>query len=289
MTGLDVPTLWREAAARIAAAKPARVLVIGATDRGKSTFCAYLCWYLLRRGRQPAFIDADVGQKDVGPPATISLARPRLDQPLTTLAPKALYFVGAVSPLAHLLPMVVGTRYLADLAGENFVVINTSGLVFDVGQVLKTYQIDALRPDWIVALEQDRELAPILAAHRHFPILRLPASPQARVKSMELRRQRRQAAFRFYFRQAREVVLLLEDLIVQRGPVGGARSRAAVLTPGRLCALADVEQQVQGLALIVGFDPAKRLLTLSTPATETGPVLQLGDVILDPDSFAQAD
>ncbi len=287
MTGPDIPTPWREAAARIAAAGPGRILVIGATDRGKSTFCAYLCWYLLRHDRQPAFVDADVGQKDVGPPATISLARPRLDAALASLPPAALYFVGAVSPLAHLLPMVVGTRQLAEQADGDFVVVNTSGLVFDVGRVLKTYQIDALRPDWIVALEQDRELTPILAAHRHFRILRLPASPHARVKTPTVRRQHRQAAFQFYFRRAREVVLPLADLIVQRAPVAGAWP--AVLTPGRLCALADSDQQVQGLALITGFDPEKRLLTLSTPAAETGPVLQLGDVSLDPASFAQLD
>jgi len=149
---IHISEAWQQAARSIRRLQKARILVPGATDRGKSTFCAYLAWYLLQAGQRPAYIDADVGQKDIGPPTTISLGYPRLDRPLQTLEPVAMYFVGTVSPVAHLLPMVVGTRNLLEQAAKPFVIINTSGLVEGVGEILKAYQIDSLHPDRISSL-----------------------------------------------------------------------------------------------------------------------------------------
>ncbi len=280
MNAFHVPRDWREAAGCIERAQRGRILVLGASDRGKSTFCAYLAWYLLRRGHRPAYVDADVGQKDIGPPATISLGYPDLNRSLETLPPAALYFVGAVTPLAHLLPMVVGTRKLAEQAGRPFVIINTSGLVADVGEILKTFQIDALQPDWIVTLERDRELEAIVAAHRHFPLLRLSPSPLAQSKSPEVRRRRRLAAFRHHFRQARPWRIPVSELILQRLPVGEKRPWGEILTPNRLCALADRRQRVLSLALIRNYDADGHRLTLYSPVRENGAVLQLGDLHL---------
>lgn len=280
MTPFHIPDAWRLAVESIERNRSGRILVLGAPDRGKSTFCAYLAWHLLHRGHQPAYVDADVGQKDIGPPATISLGYPRLDRALQELPPAALYFVGAVTPVAHLLPMVVGTRQLVERAGRAFIIINTSGLVTGVGQILKTYQIDLLRPDVIVALEQERELEAVLAAHRHFAILRLSPSPRARGKSTELRRLKRQEAFCHYFRSAREFRLHLDDLTIQRLPIDSFRHWQEILTPNRLCALADRNQQVTGLALIRRFDPVNRHLTLFSPAPSPPAILQLGDLHL---------
>ena len=281
MNAMHIPEDWRDAARRIERSRKGKILIIGAPDRGKSTFCAYLSWFLLRHGHQPAYVDADIGQKDIGPPATISLGYPNLDQALATLPVSALYFVGAVSPLGHLLPMVVGTRKLAEQAGKPFVLINTSGLVAGVGEVLKTFQIDSLQPDLIVTLEQDRELEAIVAAHRHFPIVRLASSPLVQSKSMELRHQRRLAAFRYYFRHARLRHVALQDLILQRLPVEGYRPREEIFPLNRLCALADRQQQVLGLALIRGYDDHHRTITLYSPVRESCPVLQLGDLHLE--------
>ncbi len=283
MNALHIPRDWRDAAEHIERSQRGRILVLGATDRGKSTFCAFLAWYLLRHGHRPAYVDADVGQKDIGPPATISLGYPALNQALETLPPAALYFVGAVTPLAHLLPMVVGTRKLAEQAGRPFVLVNTSGLVTEVGEILKTFQIDSLQPDWIVTLERDRELEAIVAAHRHFPVLRLAPSPLVRSKSPELRRRRRLAAFRHYFRHARSWRIPVSRLILQRLPAGEIRPWEEIFTPNRLCALADRRQAVLGLALIRDYDAGGHRLTLYTPVRKECPILQLGDlhVILD--------
>lgn len=285
MERIDIPKGWRSAASLILERGLCKILVLGASDQGKSTFCSYLAWHLLRAGLQPALLDADVGQKDLGPPATITLGYPRLDQALQDLEPAALYFVGAVSPVAHLLPMVVGTRQLLDQANAQAVIINTSGLVTGVGKVLKTYKIDSLRPDVIVALEQNQELNPILAAHRHFFILRLRPSRYACVKSLPVRSERRQAAFCHYFRTASEKVFHLDDLAVQRLPVHPNTNPSAHLTANRLCGLANARQRLLGLGLIRRYDATQRQIRIFTPVNPQGvKVIQLGDLWLNLES-----
>ncbi len=280
---LHIPEEWRQAAYKIRELGEKKVLVLGATDRGKSTFCAYLAWHLLQAGQKPAYIDADVGQKDIGPPSTITLGYPQPDKPLQTLEPTAMYFVGAVSPVGHLLPMVVGTRQLMERTATTSVIINTSGLVEGVGEILMTYQIDSLRPDIIVALKTGRELSSILKAHAHYPILRLRPSPGARSKTLEQRRLNREAAFQRYFSNALDFELALDDLIVQRLPPSHVHPDwHRTLTPNRLCALADGNQSVLGLGIIRGYQKNRRRLWLTTPVSPGEcKILQLGNVRLE--------
>ena len=58
---------WRKLANQIVKSQQ-MVLVIGATDTGKSTFCRYLADYALAAGRKVACVDADIGQSGIGPP-----------------------------------------------------------------------------------------------------------------------------------------------------------------------------------------------------------------------------
>jgi polynucleotide 5'-hydroxyl-kinase GRC3/NOL9 len=47
------------------------VLFVGGLDAGKSTLARATAAYALRLGRTVAYLDADVAQKTVGPPATV--------------------------------------------------------------------------------------------------------------------------------------------------------------------------------------------------------------------------
>jgi polynucleotide 5'-hydroxyl-kinase GRC3/NOL9 len=127
------------------------ILLLGATDTGKTTFLTWLANILLVQERRIAIVDADVGQSSLGPPTTIGLsvvAEPF--QRLQELPPAMLYFVGATSPRGHLVPMVVGTKRLVDCARKcdvGQVIIDTCGFISaDGGQVLKHYQIDLVDP-----------------------------------------------------------------------------------------------------------------------------------------------
>lgn len=278
MSAIDIPAPWRTAAEQILKRQWHRILVLGATDRGKSTYCAFLGQSLSAAGFRVAFVDADVGQKDVGPPATISLAY--LDEALElSQAPlAALYFVGAVSPIGHLLPVVVGTKRMVEAAQAPFVIIDTSGLVTGSGRVLKTFQIDSLRPQVIVALEKEQELGPIVRACRNYNVIRLRSSPQTKAKPIDIRRAARAQAFRTYFEGAREHRLRLRQLVVQRGFV------SVRLAHHLLCGLADSQGEGLGLAIVRQVNFRRGTVSLLTPvARQAIRILQLGSLYLSSD------
>jgi polynucleotide 5'-hydroxyl-kinase GRC3/NOL9 len=223
-------------------------------------------------------VDADIGQKDIGPPTTITLGYPEPSFSLAEVKPAALYFVGAVSPLGHLLPMVVGTRRLVDAARAAFVLINTTGFIHGPGRILKSYKIEAVRPDVIVAIEQDTELQMLMRAYRNYRVLRIQPSLSVIAKTPEQRREARQRAFYNYFRSAREVVLPCRELIFQRG----------IIHPGMeknlLCGVVDRHDEGLGLAIIQERNLGRGTISLLTPVpAESIRIIQGGDLYLSAD------
>jgi polynucleotide 5'-hydroxyl-kinase GRC3/NOL9 len=150
------------------------ILVLGGGDVGKSSYCRFLITELLAAGHRIAVVDADVGQKDVGPPA--SYAAGTAGQ--WVVAPEAFYFVGSTSPAGRMLPLVLGTAQLVIAADAPFVIVDTTGYIEGTGRVLKSYKIEAVRPDLIVAIEKCGELEAIPGPTA--PIVRFAFAPRAR-------------------------------------------------------------------------------------------------------------
>jgi polynucleotide 5'-hydroxyl-kinase GRC3/NOL9 len=139
----------------------------------------------------------------------------------------ALYFVGAISPRGHLIPMVAGTKRLVDGARRldvGQVIIDTCGYISaDGGQALKYYQIDLIDPDLVVCLQRGTECEPLLLAFRYGRqprILRLRASPACRRRSPDERRRHRERAMRTYLARPRVVSLSWTDLNLVAAPIG---------------------------------------------------------------------
>jgi polynucleotide 5'-hydroxyl-kinase GRC3/NOL9 len=316
MTDIDIPSSWRRAAGAILAHRWNKVLVMGATDCGKSTFIHFLTASLRTAGVTVAFVDADIGQKDVGPPATITLAQVEGEGGLASARPAALYFVGSVNPVGHFLPMLVGTRRMADAARADVVVINTPGLVQGPGRALNAYQIESLQPNGIVAIQRDRELEPTLRPYGSHRIIRLSPSLKAATKSHSTRKRAREQAFRAYFAGSRQVVLDLRHLRVQRAhlfsgepfedphfvyaertPEGIVAIGKQTLAPERghrvlppdfadnlLCGVVDAQEQCCGLSIIERIDFPRGQLHLYTPlARRQIGGLQFGDLYLGRD------
>lgn len=67
---MHLPAEWQQSADRIVAqaAPGLRVIVVGVTDTGKSTFCRYLASCLVEAGIEVSLVDADVGHCTIGPP-----------------------------------------------------------------------------------------------------------------------------------------------------------------------------------------------------------------------------
>ncbi|MEM2936141.1 MAG: Clp1/GlmU family protein, partial [Candidatus Bathyarchaeia archaeon] len=98
--GSTIPPSWRDSSEAILSNKKfMTVMVMGAVDSGKTSFCTYLINKALEKGRNVGIVDADLGQSDVGPPGTIGFShvtRPVRD-PFEMEAEDAC-FVGVTSP-----------------------------------------------------------------------------------------------------------------------------------------------------------------------------------------------
>jgi polynucleotide 5'-hydroxyl-kinase GRC3/NOL9 len=186
------------------------VLFVGGLDAGKSTLARATAAFALRLGRTVAYLDADVAQKTVGPPATVGLKHVREPDDLTLERlshADALGFVGSTSPQDHLLPMVGALARLRDRAraeGSDLIVVDTSGLVSGIwGQLVKYYKVDMLEPDLVVGLERGQELEPILGVIQRFfgvDVVELPIHPSVVPTSVEQRSAQREQAMASYFR-----------------------------------------------------------------------------------------
>ena len=185
------------------------VLLVGGLDTGKSTLARDLLRAALAAGRTAAFLDADVGQKSVGPPATVSLkvlhGSEDLD-PEALARADALSFVGSTSPEGHLLPVVTGVATLFEQAkqlGADFVVVDTSGLVSGIyGQILKYHKVEMLRPDLVVGLQRGEELLPLLGVIQRFfatEVVPLGVHPRVVPTTVDQRAENRELAMRRYF------------------------------------------------------------------------------------------
>ncbi len=315
MPDLDIPTAWERSARTISHQRWRTILVLGATDRGKSTYCAFLAARLATNRHRIALIDADVGQKDIGPPATITLGYLPNAPGRTDIPVAASYFVGSTTPMGQLLPMVVGVRRMRDAARAHVAIVNTTGFIHGAGRALKSDKIEALRPDVIVGLAAGDELDAILKAHRNVPTLQIRPSRFAAAKTTQQRTRNREHAFRRYFAKAREQVLPLGKLIIQRTllftgePIddpaclyaeqtaeglvvvgatarsGGAAAKALPLgfEKNLLCGIADGSGDCRGLAILREIDFRARTVALLTPVRRPLiRILQFGRMYVTP-------
>ncbi|NPV71654.1 MAG: hypothetical protein HPY55_13595 [Firmicutes bacterium] len=194
---------WARAAGLLAA-QPGVAMLIGAPNSGKTTCATLLASVCADRGRPTALVDSDIGQSDIGPPGTIGLGL--VTAPLrrmrdATLA--AAYFVGSNSPAGHVHYMVVGARRMVDRArerGAEAVIVDTTGTVHGwFARELKQAKFDAVRPRYVIGLQASREIEHLLAPLERCgaaTVLRLPVSPEVRLRSREERRMFRERAFR---------------------------------------------------------------------------------------------
>jgi polynucleotide 5'-hydroxyl-kinase GRC3/NOL9 len=274
MPGLiEAPDAWRGLSTRIDS-EGGTILLLGASDSGKTTLLRWLMRTLTAAGRRVALVDSDIGQSTVGPPATVGLAfaAPTYGDP--GLPPIALRFVGAVSPAGQDLPLAAGLRRLADKAsamGAEVLLVDTTGFVLGpAARRLKYHKIDLLAPRRVIALQRDEELEPILRlfeARKGMAISRLPVSPHAVARSFQVRRSYRAQRFADYFRGSSLVELPLHGVGLEGGWIRGGRP----LDPTTLRGLSDglgVQavwgERIQDEAfLLVRGEPASEAVSLA--------------------------
>ncbi len=265
------------------------VLFIGGLDAGKSTLARAVAAYALHLGRTVAYLDADIAQKTVGPPATVGLKHVHGPDDLTferLAQADALGFVGSTTPQDHLLPIVGALARLRDRSreeGADLVVVDTSGVVSGIwGQVVKYYKVDTLEPDLVVGLQRGEELEPVLGVIQRFfgiQVAALGVHPNVSPSSVEQRMEQRQRAMARYF----------------EAPLQRFRVKPTVFMPTLppLFDLAQLDRLLVGLSdghggfTGIGFlehVPEDGGLRLISPVADPPKALRLGSVRLE-DSF----
>jgi polynucleotide 5'-hydroxyl-kinase GRC3/NOL9 len=185
------------------------VVLVGGLDTGKTSLSRNVLTAAVEAGRPAALLDADVGQKTVGPPATVTLKMVRSGadlEPGSLAVADEMSFVGSTSAQGHLLPVVAGVARLHRRAkdeGADLVVVDTSGLVSGItGQVLKYHKVELLEPDLVIGLQRGEELLPLLGViQRFFPtqVVPLGVHPDVVPTTVDRRADNRERAMRAYF------------------------------------------------------------------------------------------
>lgn len=212
MPGEEVIEEWER---RISNLNPrGAILIIGMTDVGKSTMAAMLGNKALLHGYKVAIIDADVGQNDLGPPTTVSIAR--LTKYITHLrqliAEKSIFLQS--TSLERIWPRAVeqiakAVEYAKNKWGVDTIIINTDGWVLDEEAVVfKRRLIEKIKPTHIVAIQVEKELMPILDGYTNTTIL--PPPPHVRTRSREDRKIHREMGYGRYIFPPVEIAFSLD-------------------------------------------------------------------------------
>jgi len=198
--------------------RPAKIMVIGGTDSGKTTLVTFLANKLISRGFKVALLDSDIGQKSILPPATISLTLTSSPfQSPSELKALKNYFVGSITPSSHFGEVVTGVRRLAELGEElaDFVIIDTTGYVENAGRDLKRLKAELVKPELIVFLQKESELEELIKSFRRFSrTMSLRVSEKALGYSRSRRRSIRKEKWKAYFQNAQSYTVDLSKYLI---------------------------------------------------------------------------
>ncbi len=155
--GSTIPKNWATVSERVTR-DHMKVMVIGESDSGKSSFSCYLANYVLLHGRGVWLFDTDPGQANIGPPTTVSYANvsaPFYD-PFTLYIDDAAH-VGYTSPSRAVQLCVDGAKHLTTKASSgsevDFSIIDSDGWIEGVqAEQYKAELIKACNIDTVVSI-----------------------------------------------------------------------------------------------------------------------------------------
>lgn len=209
----------------LALPRGASVLLLGGADSGKTSWTRDAVLALTGAGRTVAVVDCDLGQSEIGPPATVGAgwAAPGTEyRSLRDVAFLAAYFVGAVSPVRHLLDVCIGAVQMARVAKKrrpDLVLIDTDGLIGGTAaRAFKRRLAELLLPQVVVALERGQELNPLLMAFSRLDapeVWHVPVSPAVGRKTPAARATRRSARFLSALADAQPLTFSLDAVALQ--------------------------------------------------------------------------
>jgi polynucleotide 5'-kinase involved in rRNA processing len=280
----EIPSPWEE---MDLSELSGTMMIVGASDVGKSTFSRYLFKRLCKIYPRVAYLDGDPGQSTLGPPGTMTLAMANNgDDTFPPRGRRWRKFVGSVSPVGNMLAVLTCAARLLEAAREaeaQAVIYDTTGLIEPArgGIHLKLAKIDLLRPAVLLALQREQELQTLLLPlrrRRHILVLEFSPSSAAQRRDTPVRKAHRVAQFAQYFTKGSQLRVNWTQFAVLPAPRFNLH---------RLVALEDADGFTIGLGIVAQIDRLYRQVTLHTPVdTLNGvDVIRLGDLLVDPVTY----
>ena len=262
------------------------VMMVGAPDTGKSTVSKMMIQTALAQGRTVAYVDGDLAQTTVGPPACIGLRWLRSSEDLDTLDQfDDLRFVGGITPDRYRLQQVTGVASLVDSAREeaDLIVIDTTGAVSGVvGQTLKYHKVELCRPDVVVALQRGSEMEPLVGLLRRFfssDVRTVPVPPDLTPIGPGERAERRAAHFAAALEEPLQRWRVRPTVFAPTLPTGLDLERLDAMVVG----IHDQSARCLGLGVLEYDDGALRVITAYGEGMAG---LRLGSMRLNLDTYA---
>ena len=260
------------------------VMVLGASDSGKTTMVKVLAKYCAK-SRKTAVMDIDPGQSHIGPPTTVAWAV--VDEKFEDwdkLEMAGFYFIGDISPTSSLLSTVTGAKIVWEKASQaaEIVIVDTSGLIRgSLGRNLKLHLIDLLNPELILALHRKDELDHILSFYQGIKVPRIykiPVPGEVERKDFSQRRLYREGKFRNYFQRAKDIEFVLRE-------IGLDEKMPSEYLSFRLVSLRDKFNRDIALGIVKQVDKIGGTVTIYSPVSlpeKVGAVV-LGKIRLSPE------
>lgn len=269
--GDAIPRSWRRAAEKIVAKKPCVITIIGDVDSGKTTFCTFIVNKLIEKVSPIAIVDGDIGQADIGSPATIGLgvvSSPIID--LFSAKPQKMYFIGAISPSGVVDEVITGLKTMIKESPANITIVNTDGWVQgDEAERYKISTIKALKPDIVVGIQYGKELDRILSEAEKEGILSLRIEVPRTIKRRGRgeRKEHRELGYKKFLKDSKVRSMTLSRIRL----VGDLFGIGRILTHGEM----DRYERMIGSHIIYGEEGPGAVLLVTQTKVLTSKVEEL--------------
>ncbi|MCL5876497.1 MAG: hypothetical protein M1540_01635 [Candidatus Bathyarchaeota archaeon] len=210
MEGGTVPASWSKPVQTVLGLekKPVVIIVLGASDTGKSSFCTYMVNKLAESKRTVAVIDGDLGQSDIGPSACVGYSV--ASSPITELYNLRFlsgFFVGATSPVKAVPQTIKALNYMmteATAKQADYILVNTDGFVSGEAAIrYKLSLIKELKPDVVVGVQIAGELEELMSYLGGGGLMMVEPSPAVNQRTPEKRKLLREMTYAKYLKKSK--------------------------------------------------------------------------------------
>jgi polynucleotide 5'-hydroxyl-kinase GRC3/NOL9 len=283
--GSTIPESWKKPVQTVLGLTkhPVVIMVLGAVDSGKSSFCTYMVNKLVEAQSKVAILDGDLGQSDVGPSGTVGYAV--ATKPITELYNLRLQngcFIGVTSPVIAIDQTVKGLHDMkSEAEGQqaDFILVNTDGFVSgDTAINYKLNLIKDLKPDVVVGIQAKDELEELMSYLGGGGLLTVEPSPSLNVRSEEKRRLLREMTYAKYLRDSKLQCYPLSQITVE--PLSAIPKKQNP-DKGVLVGLYGRGNKFLGIGVLRAINVERKTLKVETSVSEKPKRLFIGRVILN--------